>query len=261
VEHALDVWPAIGDLLSNNHVILLLDFDGTLAPIVREPGKAALPARTRAVLEKLSGKESHTVAIVSGRSLADLRNKVGIEDLIYVGNHGIEIAGPGLSFIAPGAPSARSALMNVKAAVCSFASGIHGVLFEDKGASLSVHVRMVREAEKAAVLDGVQSAARPFLDILNVRMGKEVVDITPLGWDKGNAVRWLLDRIIPTLPGASAVPVCIGDDATDEDAFRAVNGRGVTVVVGERARSSARYYLNDTASVRRFLQKTLDLGA
>jgi trehalose-phosphatase len=259
VEHALDAWQTIGDRLKDDHVILFLDFDGTLAPIVQEPDKAALPAQTRVVLEAFCEKESCTVAVVSGRSLPDIRGKVGIEGLIYAGNHGIEIEGAGLRFMAPGAISARDALISVKAAIGPFVSGVSGVLLEDKGPSVSVHFRMAQEADKDAVVDAVRSAARPFLDVVSVRTGKEVVEVTPRGWDKGNAVKWLLDRITPALSVTSAVPVYIGDDATDEDAFKVLEDRGVTVVVGKQAGSCARYYLNDTVSVRTFLQKMLDL--
>ncbi|HEU0053988.1 MAG TPA: trehalose-phosphatase, partial [Longimicrobium sp.] len=106
--HALDRVPGWADAWrKTGRLILLLDFDGTLAPIVDRPELAAMPERTRAALERLMVMDGVEVAIVSGRGMADARERAGIPGIAYAGNHGMEIHGPGIDRVHPQAAAAR----------------------------------------------------------------------------------------------------------------------------------------------------------
>jgi trehalose 6-phosphate phosphatase len=121
-----------------------LDFDGTLAPIVPHPDDAALPEATREVLAALARRADTRVALVSGRSLADLRQRVDVADAHYAGNHGMEIDGPGVERLHPGAAAARTVLTEVARDLSGHLADVDGVVVEDKGLTLSMHYRRVR---------------------------------------------------------------------------------------------------------------------
>ncbi|MEJ2516139.1 MAG: trehalose-phosphatase [Gammaproteobacteria bacterium] len=239
--------------LGGRQLVVLLDYDGTLSPIAPRPEDAALPAETRRVLGDLG--ERYRTAIISGRSLADLRDLIGIEPLIYVGNHGLEIQGP------PGSGIHRNLAEDFVADVAAAAgelktslADIDGSLVEDKRYSLSVHYRLVAPEDVAAVESAVDAAVARH-PRLEKRHGKKVFELRPaLEWDKGKAVRWLLELV----DGADAgmLPVYLGDDVTDEDAFRELTDDGVGVLVSEEAReTAATHRLRDTGEVRRFLAR------
>jgi trehalose 6-phosphate phosphatase len=122
-------------------VLLCLDFDGTLAPIVDEPMLAKLPAETRETLNELAALDDVTIAIVSGRALGDVKGRVGLSELIYAGNHGLEIEGPGLFFEHPIADGLKGKVRSVTERVAAKAGSLDGVEIELKGLSSSVHFR------------------------------------------------------------------------------------------------------------------------
>jgi trehalose 6-phosphate phosphatase len=239
--------------LAGRRLVVLLDYDGTLSPIAARPDDAFLPAATREVLGEL-GKRWQT-AIISGRSLAGLRDRVGIEHLIYVGNHGLEIEGP------PGSGIHRNLAEDFVPGVAAAAAeldtalgDIDSVLIENKRYSLSVHYRLVAPEQLAAVEAAVDAAIASH-PRLQKRHGKKVFELRPdLPWDKGKAVRWLLEII--DHGGRGVLPVYLGDDVTDEDAFRELAGIGFGVLVSEQARATAATHrLRDTDEVRRFLAR------
>lgn len=251
MQHALervvtwaDAWRASGRL------ILLLDFDGTLAPIVDRPELAEMPSRTRRALERLMAMPGVTVAVVSGRVLADVRERAAIPGIAYAGNHGMEIEGAGLHRIHPQAAAARPELEQVAARIMADLEGIDGAFVEDKGLTLSIHYRMAPERE-ADVREIVLEAAegRP---ALHVTEGKMVLEVRPrVEWDKGRAVLFLLEQMRPP---AQAPVIYLGDDRTDEDAFRALRGwsgaaEGVLIAEAPPADSAAASYLRDPAEV------------
>jgi trehalose-phosphatase len=131
-------------------------------------------------------------------------------------------------------------------------------MVEDKTASVSTHFRNAGEIGEFQVELEVRHAVRPFLDCVKMTKGNKIFEVAPRAWDKGRAVEWLLG-VLPEAPGVAAVPLYVGDDTTDEDAFRALAGRGVTVAVGNERESSARYRLRDTDEVQAFLKKVLCL--
>lgn len=261
VPDALASWARIGDLLDTEKVALLLDFDGTLSEIVSEPGAAALVDGAAAALRRLAGR--CPVAIVSGRELDDLRAHVGVEGLWYAGCHGFELLAPdGTTHIHDAAPGAQRALAEAAAELRARLSGIEGIRLEIKRFAVAVHYRLVAPDRVAAVVAAVHEQART--QGLRVTGGRKVVELRPdIDWDKGTALDWILGHL--TVP---ALPIYVGDDLTDEDAFDAVESDGLSLVVrhdedGDR-RTAARFALPGTAGVRAFLDRLaqlLDSGA
>ncbi|HSJ24180.1 MAG TPA: trehalose-phosphatase [Longimicrobiales bacterium] len=238
------------------HGILLLglDFDGTLAPIVPRPEDAALPAETRALLEALADRPDTHVALISGRGLADLRGRVGLAGVFYAGNHGLEIEGPGVHRVHPEAVAATGRLAETAGRLRERFGAVPGVIVEDKGLTLSVHYRLVEDpAEGAGIARQVRALCEAVPD-LRVTDGKKVVEIRPdVEWHKGRALSFLSASLLEG--HANAPVVFIGDDRTDEDAFRVVGDGGCAVVVGDPpADTAAHAALASTTEVRRFLE-------
>src|SRR6266851_7679279 len=123
------------------YLLLCVDFDGTLAPIVEHPALAELSPPLRAVLQALAGRENVSVAVISGRERGELGALVGIPDLIYGGNHGLEISGPGFFFVEPTAQAHRESLRELAVDLASRLQTVPGTFVEDKGLTLSVHYR------------------------------------------------------------------------------------------------------------------------
>lgn len=251
---AVDRW--LMEWRSAGSIILLLDFDGTLAPIVDRPEMAALPAATRLALEHLSARDTVHVAIISGRGLADARDRVRLGGVWYAGNHGMEIHGPGVDRVHPEARAARPELERARAAIEGAIGGIDGAFVEDKGLTLSVHHRLTARDEVAAVRAAVERAVAA-APSLRMTEGKEVLEVRPrIDWDKGRAVEFLLEQLAPD----AGVPILyVGDDRTDEDAFRALrrSGRGDGVIVSDPppASSEASFYLSGPTEVAALLER------
>jgi len=241
----------IADRLRDRRLAVFLDYDGVLSPIVEDPGAAVIDDRTRDVVRRLAGVA--TTAVVSGRDAPDVRDRVGVDGLVYAGSHGFDIRAADGTVIddergAPFVPALDAAEAELGAALAA----VPGAQLERKRFSLAVHFRRVppeREAEVGPAVDAVLARHAE----LRRGDGKKVVELRPdLDWDKGRAVLHLLEAL-PA--GEDAVPVYVGDDLTDEDAFRAIRGRGIGVVVrGEDDRpTAADYRLDDTAAVTDFL--------
>ncbi|MGH7565206.1 MAG: trehalose-phosphatase [Gemmatimonadota bacterium] len=226
-------------------VLVALDYDGTLTEIIDDPKDPALRPQRRQVLARVPGP-GRWLAVVSGRALADVRARIGIERAIYVGNHGLEIAAPGLvrRFAPPGTEDRLSALL-------ASLPLTDAVVVENKTLTATLHVRPRDDDRRHAALgEAVQGAVEAAGFVL--RPGKASWEIRPADApDKGDAIRCLID----SLPGAGPErTVYIGDDATDEDAFLALP-EAVTARVGPPGvATAARYRLPDPAAVYRFLE-------
>lgn len=238
---------------------LHLDYDGTLTPIVAHPAQARLSPMMRHVLTALVRHRRYRVAIVSGRALADLQACIGIEPLWLAGNHGLEIEGPGVSYCHPGALRLRPQMEALARALSHALAEIPGAWVEDKGLTLAVHLRSVPAACVPRVQCRLWRLARPALDAgtLTLRTGKAVLEIRPdVPWDKGEAVRWITERACLDVPPTSRLAVYIGDDETDEDAFRAVGPAGIGIRVGDdHLHSAAHYYVDSVEQVTQFLSQ------
>ena len=236
---------------------LFLDYDGTLTPIVEDPNAAHLSPAMRHALTTLVHHPHYCVSIVSGRAMADLRMRVGGKGLYLAGNHGLEIEGPGISYEHPEVGRLRPALTALAQAIEGDLEAIPGAWIEDKGLTLSVHFRRVSAARVPEVRTRLLRSAGPGIDagLFALRTGKAVLEIRPrVQWSKGEAVRWILEQIRLQRPAASVLALYLGDDDTDEDAFRVLDSAGVGIVVGsDRRGSAAHYYVESTAAVGQLL--------
>jgi trehalose 6-phosphate phosphatase len=233
-----------------SHVFVSLDFDGTLAPINVNPGVATMPLESRRALRTLEAGHRSSVAIISGRALPDLRERVRMDEIVYAGNHGLEIIGPGLHFVEPTAARRVEALEELARHLQVRLRHIPGVEVESKVFTASIHFRRASESCLEEVHRTIQTALAPIVDLFQVTQGLQVFEIRPrVNWHKGLAVRWIREA----LGRSDALSLYIGDDLTDEDAFRALPD-GITISVGRTSGTCARYYIELQDSVQEFLQ-------
>jgi trehalose-phosphatase len=232
--------------LKGRPVGLFLDFDGTLAPIVETPDQALLSNETRSRL--LSLKEETRLVIISGRSLDNLKKLVRIPDIIYVGNHGAEISDGDAVRITHHSPDQQERLLEFLERLKENMGSIAGILIEEKGITASIHFRNVAEKDMGPTFDLFWKTAEDFKDNFRITMGKKVFEIRPLkAWDKGDAAALVLKGFPP-----ETLAIYIGDDRTDEDAFRIFRGQGISISVGQNP--NADYYLKTQKEVNLFLE-------
>ena len=248
---ALSAFERIARALHHRHAVLCLDYDGTLTPIRDRPEQALLADDMRRALFNLAGL--CPVAVISGRDLATIRDLVGLETLIYAGSHGFEIEGPGgLTLCHADATDFLPSLDVAGQQLATRLKSIPGASVERKRFAIAAHYRLVEPARRPTVEAVVDQVLRAHPDLTKTR-GKMVFELRPrLDWDKGKAVLWLLDTLGLDRPGV--VPIYLGDDVTDEDAFRVLHGRGIGIQVSEKpCRTAAAYRLRDPEQVREFL--------
>jgi len=233
-------------------LVAILDYDGTLTPIVPSPQAAVLAPSVRTTLERLATSDRARLAILSGRALADVRARVALDDVIYGGCHGLEIRGGGLAFRHPGVRA--TSLVTARRTLAAAADAIPGSRVEFKGLAVSLHYRRVAPSRRGAVRELVTRVLRgvPGLALI---AGREVFDFVPrVRWSKGEAARWIVHRAGRTLPRGSRVVLYAGDDATDEAAFAALKGRALTVRVGNGP-SAANYRVRDIREMQAVLRR------
>jgi len=241
--------------MSPNKPVFFLDYDGTLTPIVDRPDLAVLSPEMKDILGRLIKK--YTVAVVSGRMRENVQNLVGINGIFYAGSHGFDIKGPQTAKISPEAEKTIPLIQDIAKQLTEKLSGIQGVLIENKKFSIAVHYRLVDEEKYfAGIKDEVKDVVGKHKS-LRLMHGKKVFEILPaIDWDKGKAVRWILKAL--SLSWDETEVVYIGDDTTDEDAFRAVRTRGVGILVSkERKASAADFRLLSVEQVKSFFERIL----
>lgn len=235
---------------------LFLDYDGTLTPIVSHPKDALLSGVMRATLMRLAGLCK--IAIISGRDLSDVRERVGIQGIWYAGSHGFDIAGPegectkyqkGIEYL-PALDAAEQVLRDRLAIV-------PGCLVERKHFSIAAHYRQVAQDQVHTVKQAIDEthAAHPEL---RLSAGKKIFELQPdIDWNKGKALEWLMQTL--NMSPAQFIPIYIGDDVTDEDAFRELENEGIGILVAEEDQpTGAAYRLENPAAVERFLNRLGD---
>lgn len=232
-------------------IFLFLDYDGTLAAIRNTPREAGLSAARRAVLRRLSRKMF--VCIVSGRSLDDVKAMVRLASVAAIGNHGLEIECGSRRWTHPEARPVRAELRRVLDKIGRRLDRLPGLIVEDKGLTGSVHYRRVPPAAWAEVETVVREEVGRSRSALRMTKGHRVHEIRPrVAWDKGRGVRYFLARLET---GTRPLVVYIGDDETDEDAFRTLRRKGITIRVGGKGRTLARYRLGTVREVWTLLRR------
>ena len=251
----------ISDAIGDRTPAVFLDYDGVLTPIVAHPDDAVLSDHGRAIIEELASLV--TVAVVSGRDVNDVRDKMRVDGISYAGSHGFDIIGPDGNPVAGdtihdfsrylGPLDRATELLEARLA------GVEGSQVERKKFAIAVHYRRVTsEADEHKVSDAVHEVA-PMVPDLRLSTGKKVFELKPdFDWDKGRALDWLL-RELGLFADASVIPIYAGDDTTDEDAFRALRHRGIGIVVGDDGDPTfAHWLVPDTDAVHAFLAALIE---
>ncbi len=252
-----------GNEVSRKKLSIFLDFDGTLAAIADTPDLARLSPASREAVAGLSS--IYPVAIVSGRGLDDLTEKVGLGGVAFAANHGMAIrsamrgkAAEGFEMDCDIGPKKKAAIRELSKAACELQRHYEGLILEDKGATLSLHYRLVGGEQVAGLIKDLNVLLAPFKErgLVKITTGKKVIELRPqIDWDKGRAVGWILGRE----PFISTFPIYIGDDETDRDGFRAVKGIGASIHVGDED-DEADYHMQQS-SVLGFIRWLVEQGS
>jgi trehalose 6-phosphate phosphatase len=244
-------------LMTERHPAVFFDFDGTLSEIVENPDSARLVDGAADALTSLSAQ--CPVAILSGRDLADVRQRIGLSGIWYAGSHGFELTGPdGAHHQNAEAAASIQVLAEAAAELADQLGHIPGVVVEHKRFGVAVHYRNATRDRVGEVAAAVRSAGQR--TALRVTTGREVIELRPnIDWDKGKTLRWVLDYIRDNEGPGPLVPIYLGDDITDEDAFDAVHDDGIAILVrhsddGDRA-TAATYALDNPDRVREFTER------
>jgi trehalose 6-phosphate phosphatase len=245
----------IGELLHDKTPVIFLDYDGTLTPIVNRPEDAILSDEMKEVL-KACASRLH-VAVVSGRDMVDLKSRVDIDEIIYAGSHGFRISGPEELYLEhEKSASLLPRLDETEKQLQQLFSGkFKGVQVERKRYAIAVHYRNARKEEipdiKQTVTELVEKTSG-----LKTGEGKMILEIKPdIDWHKGKAVHWILEKLNLT-DRDKYLPIYIGDDITDEDAYESLSEWGISIQVGPGIKPSAsKFRLKNIYQVRIFLKE------
>ncbi|KAJ1291967.1 hypothetical protein BS78_02G357100 [Paspalum vaginatum] len=249
-------------------IVVFLDYDGTLSPIVEDPDRAFMSEEMRDAVRRLA--ERFPTAIVSGRSRDKVFDFVKLTELYYAGSHGMDIEGPA-NHVQANAEAVRyqagseflPVIEEVYHTLTAKMGPIAGATVENNKYCLSVHFRCVREEEWELVNEEVRSVLKEYQD-LKLTHGRKVLEIRPsIKWDKGKALEFLLSSL--GYAGRDDVfPIYIGDDRTDEDAFKVLRGmgQGIGILVSKFPKeTAASYSLRDPAEVMGFLDKLANMSS
>jgi trehalose 6-phosphate synthase/phosphatase len=243
----------LGDFIDGRRLALFLDYDGTLSELSRHPSEAHMSDAMHQALDACIARADTDVSVISGRSLDDVHKMVGRNVVVYAGNHGLEIAGPGFE------PFRHPDIAHYTERAGELAESMEeirvpGVWVERKGASLTVHFREAELERHAEIAERVRA------EILQAGFQPRdahcaVEARPPIGWDKGHAVLHVLrSRYGPAWSEEMRV-IYMGDDETDEDAFRSLEGLGATFRVGGADQpTSARRRLSGVPAVEALMQ-------
>ena len=249
-------------------IILFLDFDGTLAPIANTPQQASIAPSLMTILQRLARQSQCQIVIISGRALTDVQEKVEIDGIIYVGNHGLEIRGnQAFKLEVPVTSTTKQILKQIKKGLGASVRHIPGAWVEDKEKTLALHFRLVDRQNVSELKKRFNKICFPYLQTyqIKVRQEKKVLEVRPpIDWDKGKAVVWILRKMkLYSSQKKTKTIFYLGDDKTDEDAFKVLRERkdSVTVCVGKRKKTFARYYIKAEWEVPRLLRNILQIRA
>jgi trehalose 6-phosphate phosphatase len=233
------------------NILVGLDFDGTLAPLAPTPEAVHFPPKSRELLREVS--KVVPVAMVSGRKIDDLRRRVDLPGLIYAGNHGLEIETARGRWVHPAAARFHGEVEDLCAVLQPVIRYFPGARLENKHLTLSLHYRnLSKEIDPRALHEVLERTLKPYPH-LRLSHGKKVWEIRPkVDWDKGRAIR----RLLAKKPGWTAM--LVGDDMTDEEGFKSLGPKAITVRVGQHLQTHAKYFLKDVPAVLRLLSSIRD---
>lgn len=247
-----------GDEGGSRAICLFLDYDGTLTPIVERPEDADLSPAMRQRLERVAAR--HRTAVISGRGLDDLLDRVAVPDIFYAASHGFELRHPsGEVRTRDEAEAAAARIGDLEQALQRAFAAIDGIQLERKRFGIAVHYRRAAADAEPEVERLLERVAADFPE-LTVKAGKKVREFVPaVDWHKGKALMWIMEST--GLTPENAYPIYIGDDVTDEDAFETIDDWGCGIVVGVDGptATAAYFFLEDVEAVGRFLDALADV--
>ncbi|MEW5802045.1 MAG: trehalose-phosphatase [bacterium] len=247
-------WPRIKKELRTRPVLLLLNYEGILVPA--PPSGSHLDHNLRELLISLRSKPSLTVAIMSRMKLSNLQNLIRINGMYYSGNHGLEIRGPEIEFVHPICTTQDSSeLQPLKTALQEQTNELSGISVDDNGVSLYLYYPTLDNGQRELVREKINAAVQSYSSTGKFRSveGKDSTEILPvINWDKGRVIK-MFENLISSRKSQPLTIYLGADPATDEDAFRAIRGKGIGILVGRKSATTAGYYLAGHSEVVDFL--------
>lgn len=240
-----------------SNLAIFLDYDGTLTPIRQTPSAAVLTPKTEQILKKLSAIHGIYLTIVTGRSLEDIVRLVPIDGIDFAANHGFNILQSGEEWIHPDAVVLIQSLNRLHGILRSHLELYPKAFVENKQFTLSIHYRNVPSAQEKSLKTTVLKTVRIYDSSLIITRGKKVLEVRPpIAWGKGSAVIKILKVMKSNHP---VLPLFIGDDMTDEDVFKVLGSKGITIRVGKDISSNAKYYVKNVEEVIEILKSVITL--
>lgn len=243
---------------NSKHVALLLDFDGTISPIVKKPEDAYITEKVRCTLKKIN--KIFPVIIVTGRPFNVIKEKVKVAQLIYTASHGLEWNFGGKLERKPLPKSIIEKLTQFRKTIKNIKENYPSLIIENKPYSVTFHYHTMSIKDKKTFKNWLKKFLKPIYKQSSIRVfcDKETIDITPnLHWTKGDVAKLAL-KYLRKKNKRNFMPIYIGDSTTDEDAFHALS-HGITIKVGKSKTSRAKWYLRDQKEVEVFLKWLLSL--
>lgn len=252
-KHLFDCWGEVtGQIRRAQHLALFCDFDGTLTPIRRDPDAVRLAPRVRNLLKALA-KSGITLGLVSGREIADLRKRVGLRGMWYAGAHGLLLRDPGNRAHSLVKPEQKARIRAATRLLTKQIRGARGLRIERKIATVALHYRGAPRKSQVIARDAVARAMErdPHLCVL---ASKKVWGLLPDEQsDKWRGISFILEREQQRNSDGGRLLIFVGDDATDERVFAKM--RGISIAVGKKSKTAARYWLRSPGEVRKFLER------
>ncbi|KAL3514099.1 hypothetical protein ACH5RR_026816 [Cinchona calisaya] len=264
---ALKMFEEIINISKGKQIVMFLDYDGTLSPIVEDPDRAFISYEMREAVKDVA--HHFPTAIVTGRCRAKVFDFVKLSELYYAGSHGMDIKGPtkghnyrkgNQAVLCQPAREFLPMIDEVYKTLLEKTKSIPGANVENNKFCLSVHFRCVEEKRWAELAEQVKTVIKDYPK-LKLTQGRKVLEIRPtIKWDKGNALEFLLESL-GYANSNDVLPVYIGDDRTDEDAFKVLRkkGQGFGILVSKVPKeTNASYTLQEPSEVMCFLKRLVE---
>lgn len=251
-EHPAEIFKKI---VQSEAIFLFLDYDGTLVPFKDSPTEVRTPKKIKKVIRQLIQIQKIQVIIVTGRTLADIKKLLPLAGLSFIALHGLCIDSPaGIQYQWKTAEQTQSLITTIKKKMQPIVKQETGAFLEDKGRTIVLHYRLLPKNKERFLQETFTKIVQDHDNnrILEIIKGAKVIEARPKGWNKGKAIELFLSHFTTT---NNTLPIYIGDDITDEDAFQILREKGLTIhVVHEKKRkTAAQYWVNDPDDVFFFL--------